>query len=317
MCRRFVLPAISFVFAGMLLSPGRCAGQTHYVGRNGMAIKGELTEAWPQVRFNAFGNREIPAKPYNAYLYGGARYRFTMDSPEMDSVLVIKDGDGQQIASDDDSGGNLNSLITLEIPKTGTYKIYTGSLSGTGQFLLKVVEVDSGTPADVPGDPVRKAAETRFKQLDKNGVGYLTPIEMPEELKANFSKYDKNGDNRINLDEYLDFRRRRLLPPDSTPTLPPSMKKENTPTVIIVEEEDLDQRPMVYRAGKLPKGLPDWFGPLDTDRDGQVALWEWRAARKNIEDFARWDRNDDGFITAEEVVFKLHHDRITPAEKKK
>lgn len=41
-------------------------------------------------------------------------------------------------------------------------------------------------------------------------------------------------------------------------------------------EDDLDKRPTVYRAGKLPeKGLPAWFVQLDTDQDGQVALYEW------------------------------------------
>ena len=52
----------------------------------------------------------------------------------------------------------------------------------------------------------------------------------------------------------------------------------------LMEEEDWDRKPTVLRAGKLPKdGLPTWFKELDTDGDGQVALFEWRKAGKNLQ----------------------------------
>jgi Ca2+-binding EF-hand superfamily protein len=54
--------------------------------------------------------------------------------------------------------------------------------------------------------------------------------------------------------------------------------------------------------GISPKGLPAWFKDLDLDGDGQVALYEWRQAGKKFEDFREFDLNDDGFITAEEIL---------------
>src|SRR5262249_6563594 len=65
---------------------------------------------------------------------------------------------------------------------------------------------------------------------------------------------------------------------------------------------------IVYRAGKLPKEL-EWFQKLDLDGDGQVGLWEWVKAGKSVGEFREMDRNDDGFITAEEVFFyaRLHN----------
>jgi Ca2+-binding EF-hand superfamily protein len=54
--------------------------------------------------------------------------------------------------------------------------------------------------------------------------------------------------------------------------------------------------------GISPKSLPPWFKDLDTDGDGQVALYEWRRAGKSIDEFREYDLNDDGFITADEVI---------------
>jgi hypothetical protein len=48
--------------------------------------------------------------------------------------------------------------------------------------------------------------------------------------------------------------------------------------------------------------LPAWFEQLDTNQDGQVSLYEWRVSGRPIAEFLCMDRNDDGFLTAEEVL---------------
>jgi Ca2+-binding EF-hand superfamily protein len=55
-------------------------------------------------------------------------------------------------------------------------------------------------------------------------------------------------------------------------------------------------------AGKLPKGVPAWFKELDTDNDGQISLQEWMKGGNDPADFRVFDLNDDGFITADEVL---------------
>jgi Ca2+-binding EF-hand superfamily protein len=50
------------------------------------------------------------------------------------------------------------------------------------------------------------------------------------------------------------------------------------------------------------KGLPPWFKELDTDKDGQVSLLEWRRAGKSEDEFRKLDLNEDGFITAGELL---------------
>ena len=58
----------------------------------------------------------------------------------------------------------------------------------------------------------------------------------------------------------------------------------------------------VWRSGFLPKELPGWFKELDANNDGQVSLMEWMKAGKPMSEFAKYDRNDDGLLTPEEVL---------------
>jgi Ca2+-binding EF-hand superfamily protein len=55
-------------------------------------------------------------------------------------------------------------------------------------------------------------------------------------------------------------------------------------------------------AGTLPKGLPSWFEDLDKNQDGEISLREWLRGGKTREEFREFDLNDDGLITAEEVL---------------
>jgi hypothetical protein len=63
-----------------------------------------------------------------------------------------------------------------------------------------------------------------------------------------------------------------------------------------------DKRPVVYRVGNLPEGLPTWFASMDSDRDGQVGLYEWKAQGRPVADFQKIDLNGDGFITIDEAL---------------
>ena len=76
---------------------------------------------------------------------------------------------------------------------------------------------------------------------------------------------------------------------------------------IIHEDDEVDEKPMVFRLGKLPlQELPEWWKELDVEpKDGQISLYEWRTAGKAIEEFKEWDRNDDGLITPEEAMSKM------------
>jgi len=55
-------------------------------------------------------------------------------------------------------------------------------------------------------------------------------------------------------------------------------------------------------ARALPKGLPRWFETLDKNQDGEISLREWLQGGKKLDDFREYDLNDDGLITADEVL---------------
>jgi Ca2+-binding EF-hand superfamily protein len=143
-------------------------------------------------------------------------------------------------------------------------------------------------------------ATQRFLKLDKNSNGYLTEDQIPSNVKAIWRQYDTNQDGVLDLEEY------KALFSDVAGG--GNAGKSGLGALGAVIAEEWDQRPTVFRAGKLPKELQvngpmGWFAACDVDGDGQVALWEWRKnSGKSIAEFQIMDRNGDGLLTAEEVL---------------
>lgn len=138
-------------------------------------------------------------------------------------------------------------------------------------------------------------AERQFKQRDRNGDGYLNSDEVPGSLQAQFSRWDTNRDSLIDLDEFKAYLRARMA---ERQTL------SRQYAYIYVPPPEEDQKPLVYSPTHYPKDLPAWFKQLDVDADGQVGLYEWRRSGKSIEEFQAMDRNEDGFLTVEEVLYE-------------
>ena len=53
---------------------------------------------------------------------------------------------------------------------------------------------------------------------------------------------------------------------------------------------------------KKGTGLPEWFSKLDKNKTGQVSLFEWRKAGRDLAEFQEMDLNGDGLITADEYL---------------
>ncbi len=135
-------------------------------------------------------------------------------------------------------------------------------------------------------------ADNMFRRLDQNGDGLLNGDEMPENLRAEREKWDANHDGFIDLTEFKAYFAARIQQ---------NIADRNGGNGQGPDEEE-EKKPVVYRAGKLPRELPAWFAQLDADQDAQVSLSEWRTAGRLVDDFREIDRNDDGFLTVEEVL---------------
>jgi hypothetical protein len=139
----------------------------------------------------------------------------------------------------------------------------------------------SGTPPKSPGGLPSPGGNTKSPQQNQDAIN--------RQADADFKRRDVNGDGKLSSEDVVHQEEAKA-------------KANPSPTIVIIDEENWDRIPTVLRAGKLPAGLPSWFNILDTDGDGQIGLYEWRAAGKPLEEFAKYDLDDNGFIEPEEVL---------------
>jgi hypothetical protein len=116
-----------------------------------------------------------PGQPINGAIPNGAAdvtYSFpasagqvvtiTLTSDDFDAALRLRDASGRELASDDDSAGNLNARIAdFAVPADGVYTVVVTSSSGTssGRFTL-MLEGTAAQPTALPltGSPPPTAA---------------------------------------------------------------------------------------------------------------------------------------------------------------
>jgi len=109
-----------------------------------------------------------------------------------------------------------------------------------------------------------RAMEARFAQLDRNHNGVINRGEWRGE-RLSFDAVDRDGDNRIVLDEYV-----------------------NQGT------DGYD-----YGYGSASSGMEARFAQMDRNRDGIVSRSEWRDSTSL---FRQVDRNNDGMVTLREYL---------------
>jgi Ca2+-binding EF-hand superfamily protein len=167
-----------------------------------------------------------------------------------------------------------------------------------------------GGPGGRGGDP-----EAMFKRFDTNGDGFLNEDEINQtrRFKEEWKKWDANKDGKISLDEWKAYWEARVQNRDDRKDgdkkdekKDGDKKDEKKESITRIELDEVENvRPVVYYGTNLPKELPTWFTELDTNKDGQVSLMEWIKGNKPLSEFAKYDRNDDGLITPEEVLREL------------
>ena len=148
-------------------------------------------------------------------------------------------------------------------------------------------------------------ADRVFRVLDRNANGELAPEEFTAGLKGTPFRFDTDGNGRLTAEEYRGYFVQRVqTKADSLASAP---RPGGTPAVRGTEPPPAN-------------GLPDWFVVLDTDNDGQVALFEWRADGRELAAFAEMDLDADGLLppaeyrryvkqTADKLKQRLHEER--------
>jgi Ca2+-binding EF-hand superfamily protein len=185
-----------------------------------------------------------------------------------------------------------------------------GSGSGGGFF-------GGGRGNESPED----MAKRRIAEQDKNGDGRISREEADGRLRGNFDRMDTDRDGYITLAEYTAALSGLMGGGRDSNRDQPfgggwgggwggdtggwggwGGGWANTGSDNRRERREEEPKPVAVRYGHLPKGLPDWFDSYDADKDGQVALHEWRKAGREISEFQQYDLNGDGLVTADEIL---------------
>jgi len=112
-------------------------GKAQAVPAAGLAIKGSLdnTDA-----IDPLGSKR-QHKVYSVKLEAGKTYTIDLTSGDFDSFLRLADSRFKILATDDDSGGNLDARIVFRATEAATYHIVVTTLDGElGDFNLQVKE---------------------------------------------------------------------------------------------------------------------------------------------------------------------------------
>ncbi len=184
------------------------------------------------------------------------------------------------------------------------------------------------TTASIPGK-VSRYAQRLMQKYDADRDGQLQAEEWSR-MRGNPARIDADRNGAISQDELAGhvaafgrahrIRPKRRPPPavdlalllaETIEIKSPDASDEDMPNgeegaTADRELTDQDRRELKYfrSVDRLPPGLPDWFIRRDADGDGQLTLAEFapKAAKTQLDQFARHDLNRDGIITAKEYL---------------
>ncbi|MCS6866012.1 MAG: hypothetical protein RMJ56_02235 [Gemmataceae bacterium] len=169
------------------------------------------------------------------------------------------------------------------------------------EYARRFLQPGASPPWKDPLDEARKV----FQQLDRDSSGWLEPAEWSERLRAQARDYDADRDGRISFPEYRAYFEGRVVRIMTTGTDEPLSATSPAPG----GEANIPSGrfPTPIRYGQLPSGLPKWFVDLDTDRDGQISLYEWKSEGYSLAEFQALDLNGDGLLPPEEYLRYLRY----------
>lgn len=169
-------------------------------------------------------------------------------------------------------------------------------------FLLTLALAATATPAAAAQDKAAKPQVEktnpyveRFKQLDRNGDGFVTLPEWPLDPDI-YRRVDRDQDGRLSPHELL------------TPNVMPRNREE------LFQELDVDRDGRLSRAERRRNGAI--LDAMDRNRDGYVSRpeiensWSPRATRRDQLVFRDLDRDRDNRLSRREWTGALPFDQL-------
>lgn len=116
------------------------------VGRFGLSLQRDTVlyrYEWAGELTDNNARLDLDDSPVSYYQFSGTQGQFVnilATSPDFDAYLFLLDPEGNVIAQDDDSGGNLSALIEKELPESGMYTVVVNAFGteGRGRYRLLV-----------------------------------------------------------------------------------------------------------------------------------------------------------------------------------
>jgi hypothetical protein len=196
-----------------------------------------------------------------------------------------------------------------------------------------MMSVNGAPPTPMGGMGGMSMSPDQIKQFmsryDTDKDGRISMAEAQNgrgSLKDSFTQYDTNRDGFIDANEYTVYISARFggggmggtpgmggspwgsqSPQGGFPGGPPGGwggGSSSSDRSRDRKKDEESEKVFVYRYGSLPKELPSWFSEMDFDKDGQIAVYEWKNSGKKLDDFTELDLNNDGFVTADEWIRK-------------
>jgi Ca2+-binding EF-hand superfamily protein len=157
-------------------------------------------------------------------------------------------------------------------------------------------------PAQSGSSEMNEDIDKVFRVLDRNGDGVLSTEEMTARLREDRLRADVDGNGRIDKDEYRAHF---------------GMRVNAAAEVILAKINEQNKGTDGKNATARTKAaLPGWFAELDTDKDGQLALFEWRKAGRALNLFMEMDLDNDGLLTRDEYLrYTLLKEKAEQAER--
>jgi len=183
-----------------------------------------------------------------------------------------------------------------------------GAVSAVAAGASPATATTSGA-ATGPDPRIGSVAAGIIKGNDKNGDGVLEKAKGEwDDLGSTSRNSDANGDGKITLDElvaklgnYSNQRGGDASSPATTASAPSQVASS-------VGGATSTSGRKSYRVKtpreRLPSDIPGWFSRSDEDGDGQLLMSEYARAwtDSKVSEFARYDLNGDGVITAKECL---------------